>query len=119
MKIFDIKERTSNFAIRIVKLTKKFPKDVAARELAKQLIRSGTSIGANTEEADGSPTRKDFFYKISIAKKEAKETKYWLNTVIKSELLNNPSNKKESEELFNEAHELSKILSSIYKKKSQ
>jgi len=118
MKIFDIKERTSNFAIRIIKLTKKFPKDIASRELAKQLIRSGTSIGANVEEADGAPTRKDFFYKISIAKKEAKETKYWLNIIIKAEILYNPSNKKEAEELFNEAHELSNILSSIYKKKS-
>jgi four helix bundle protein len=62
---FDIRERTKKFAVRVISLVKKLPKDVAGYKLGDQLIRSGTSIGANMEEADASPTRKDFFHKKS------------------------------------------------------
>lgn len=110
---FDIRERSKKFAIRIVNLVKKFPRDIPGRELGRQLIRSGTSIGANLEEADAASSRKDFLYKVAISYKEAKETRYWLEVILNSKLLNNQTNVKEAELLQKEAVELSKILFSI------
>ena len=117
MQKFDIKDRTLDFAIRLAKLIKKFPKDSAGMVLSRQLIRAGTSVGANMEEADGASTRKDFFNKVSIARKEARETRYWLKVVLGSEILNHASNIKEANELIEESTEIIKILSSIIKKK--
>jgi len=68
------------------------------------------------EEADGASTRKDFFNKVSIARKEARETRYWLKVVLGSEILNHASNIKEANELIEESTEIIKILSSIIKK---
>ncbi len=116
---FDIRERAKKFAIRIVKLIKKFPRDIAGQELGRQLIRSGTSVGANLEEADAASSRKDFNYKISISCKEAKETKYWLEVIIDSEMLNHQDNVKEAKSLKTEANELSKILYSIMNAKKK
>jgi len=65
MKI-DIRDRAKKFGIRIIELVRKLPKDLAGQEIGRQIIRSGTSIGANLEEADASPTRNDFFNKVSI-----------------------------------------------------
>ncbi len=114
---FDIKDRTLDFATRIVRLTRLFPKDTGGMVLGKQLLRSGTSIGANLEEADGASTRKDFFNKISISRKEARETRYWLKLTINSELLRSPTNIEETESLIEESTEIIKILSSIIKQK--
>jgi len=110
---FDIKDRAKQFAIRVVGLVKKFPRDIAGHEIGKQLLRSGTSIGANLEEADAASTRKDFLHKISISYKEAKESRYWLEVVLDAKMLNHQSNIKEAELLQKEAIELSKILFSI------
>lgn len=110
---FDIRERAKKFAIRVINLVKKFPKDISGFELGKQLIRSGTSIGANLEEADAAPTRKDFNHKVSISYKEAKESRYWLDVILESKLLNSEMNIKEAKLLQNEAIELSKTLYSI------
>lgn len=114
---FDIKDRAKKFAIGVISLTRHFPKDIACQEIGKQLIRSSCSIGANLEEADAAPTRKDFFYKVSVSYKEAKESRYWLEIILESKLLNNPSNIKEAGDLRNEAEELSKILYSIINSK--
>jgi len=114
---FDIRERAKKFAIRIILFTKKLPKDVSGYELGKQLIRSGTSIGANLEEADAASSRKDFFHKVSISYKEAKESRYWLELIIESGVLHNEANIKGAEGLKQEALELSKILFSIISKK--
>ena len=116
---FDIRERAKKFAIRIVALVKRFPRDIAGHELGKQLIRSGTSIGANLEEADAASSRKDFAHKILISCKEAKESKYWLEVVLDSKLFNNHNNTKEAELLRSEANELSKILYSIVNPKKE
>jgi four helix bundle protein len=116
---FDIRERAKKFAIRIVKLVKKFPRDISGHELGKQLIRSGTSIGANLEEADAASSRKDFLHKVSISYKEAKETRYWLEVILNSELFNHQSNIKEAESLHQEAEELCKILFSIINPKKK
>jgi len=111
--IFDIRDRTRKFAVRIIKLVKNLPNDTSGREIGRQLLRAGTSIGANLEEADGASTRKDFFHKVSIAYKEARESEYWLALILESKLFNNPRNVKEAESLRKEAIELSKILFSI------
>ncbi|HZQ09581.1 MAG TPA: four helix bundle protein [Anaerolineae bacterium] len=73
----DIQKRTFLFAVRIVKLVDRLPRSVAAVEIGRQLLRAGTSVGANVREADGASTHKDFSHKINIAEREAKETHYW------------------------------------------
>ena len=118
MKI-DIRERTKRFGVNIIVLIRKFPKDIAGQVMGKQLIRSGTSIGANLEEADASPTRNDFFNKVSISYKEARETRYWLEVVLEAKLFNNPSNVSELKALLAEAVEISKILYSISRGKNR
>ena len=117
--VFDIRDRAKKFAVRVVKLIKKFPRDVAGQALGRQLIRSGTSIGANLEEADAASSRKDFLYKVSISYKEARESRYWLEVVLDTDLLNHQSNIKEAGLLVKEAEELSKILFSIINPKKE
>lgn len=70
---FDIRERTFLFGVRIVKFVRTMPRDVASVELARQLLRAGTSVGANVEEADAAESKKDKIHKLSIARKEAKK----------------------------------------------
>jgi four helix bundle protein len=118
MKI-DIRDRAKTFGINIIELIRKFPKDIAGQEIGRQLIRSGTSIGANLEEADGSPTRNDFFNKVSISYKEARESRYWLEIVHESKMINNPANVELIKSLIAEAVEISKILYSISKGKNK
>ncbi|MFC1571777.1 four helix bundle protein [Candidatus Margulisiibacteriota bacterium] len=119
MNRYDLRERTYKFGLSIVMLANKFPRNISAQELGRQLIRSGTSIGANSEEADGASSRKDFVYKIHIAKREAAETRYWLRMIIDSKLLNNENNIKEAQALLGECSELVKILSSILQKSKE
>lgn len=87
-KTKNIQERTKQFAIRIINAYTKIIQitnyDDAARVLAKQLLRSGTSIGANCKEAISAQSRKDFINKYEIALKEARETEYWLEITIES-----------------------------------
>jgi len=118
MKI-DIRDRAKKFGIRIIELVRKLPKDLAGQEIGRQIIRSGTSIGANLEEADASPTRNDFFNKVSISYKEARESRYWLEIILESRMINNPSNVTELKSLVTEAIEMSKILYSIFKGKNK
>ena len=88
----EIQERTLAFGIKIIKYIDRLPKTVAGAVLAKQLIRSGTSIGANMEEADGASSKNDFINKVTIARKESRETWYWLKLICKAELVQNKSN---------------------------
>jgi four helix bundle protein len=108
-KIFDIKQRTFRFGVRIVKLVGKLPRTVAGIEVGRQLVRAGTSVGSNTEEADAGVSRKDFVNHIRIARKEAKESRYWLNMIAAAGLLDDP----EIGALTAEAGELVRILSGI------
>ena len=110
---FDIRERSKRFAIRIIGLVRVFPKDVSSQILGQQLVRAGTSVGANLEEADAASSRKDFLHKVTISYKEARESRYWLDLIISSKLFNNQLEIKEAESLREEAVELSKILFSI------
>lgn len=114
-KVFDIKERTFNFGVQVVRMVNTFPKTTAGIELGRQVMRSGTSIGANVEEADGTITKKDFIYKMGVARKEAREVRYWLRVIICSKLSKNS----EAESLLEESDALVKILSKIIQKSSK
>ena len=109
---YDLEERTAKFGEAIIEFAKSLPQNIINNELIPQLVDSGTSIGANHMEADGAESKKDFRHKISICKKESKETKHWLRMIAKA----NPSKKRESRELWQEAQELTLIFSSIIKK---
>ncbi|NJM72987.1 MAG: four helix bundle protein [Scytonema sp. RU_4_4] len=83
-----ITDRTFEFAIRIVKLCQVLNESSGvAQTLSKQLIKSGTSIGANVEESQSAQSTADFINKLEIALKEAKETRYWLRLLIATELM--------------------------------
>lgn len=73
-----IKDKTFNFALRIIQLYQYLCEEKKEFVISKQLLRCGTSIGANVEEADGAQSKKDFIAKIQISLKEAKESHYWL-----------------------------------------
>lgn len=108
----DIKERTFQFSIRVVRLCQTLDASPGvSRTLANQLLRSGTSIGANVEESHGSQSKADFVAKMYIACKEARETHYWLRLLVATELV--PALK--LEELTDEANQLVAILTSIVK----
>lgn len=109
---YDICERTFQFALRVIQLCMRLEKKPGANwVLAKQLIRSGTSIGANIEEGQAAQSRADFVSKYSIARKEARETKYWLRLVRAS----GASDDSEIPQLISESDQLLKILTTIIK----
>jgi four helix bundle protein len=108
-KIYDLEERTARFGEDIISFAKTIVKDEVTRPLIGQLVRSGTSIGANYMEADGAESRKDFAHKIAICKKESKETKHWLRMIAKAD----PCKNGECRNLWVEAKELTLIFSSI------
>lgn len=77
----DILERSKRFAIKIIKLSGHLPRTPAGFVIAEQLIGCGTSVGANTVEAQDASSRKDFINKMSIALRECRESKYWLSII--------------------------------------
>ncbi len=107
----DLEERTQRFGEEIISFTLSLKKDTVTEVLKNQLVRSGTSVGANYCEADCSESKKDFVHKISIANKEAKESKHWLRMIVKA----NPEKVDISRTLWKEADELNKIFSTIVK----
>ena len=112
-KKYDLGERTSQFGREIILFVKTVPESIINCPLISQLVRSATSIGANYMEADCAESKKDFQHKISICKKEAKETTHWLHMFATA----NPDKKEKCRKLWQEAHELTLIFSSIIKKK--
>jgi len=105
----DIQERTFRFAVRIIKLVGKLPQTVAGIAVGRQLVPSGTSVGSNMQEADEALSKKDFINHVRIARKEVRESKYWLTLIAATGLLNDP----EIGALTQEAGELTRILSGI------
>ncbi|MFA5252619.1 MAG: four helix bundle protein [Phycisphaerae bacterium] len=105
-----IKQKSYDFALKIIKLCAKL-KGEKHFEIASQLLRSGTSVGVNVEEALAGQSKKDFFAKMSIASKEARETNYWLRLLRDSEILQ----KQHGNELIQMSEELIRILTSIVK----
>ena len=112
----EIQDRSLGFAVKILKFAEKMPKSLASGVLAKQLIRSATSIGANMEEADGASSKNDFINKVTIARKEARETRYWLRLIQMGDLMHNRDNIVLLNDLIQESFELMKVLSSIINK---
>lgn len=108
-----ILEKSFTFAVRIVKLYKYLANEKKEYILSKQLLRSGTSIGANINEAQAAQSKADFVSKVSIASKEARETDYWIELLISTEYLNSKDIHVKS--LQNEILEIIKLITSIVK----
>ena len=106
-----IQTKSYAFALRVVKLYRFLCEEQKEFVLSKQLLRAGTSIGANVEEAIGGQSDKDFKSKLSIAYKEARESKYWIRLLRDSGYLNEP----QAESLLNDIEEILKICGSILK----
>jgi four helix bundle protein len=111
MKENIIQIKSYDFAVQIVKLYRILIDEKREYVLSKQLLRSGTSIGANVEEAIGGQSKKDFFAKLSIAYKEARETHYWIRLLRDTNYLT----LEESNLYLDKAEELLKIIGTIQK----
>jgi four helix bundle protein len=104
-----ILEKSYNFSLRIIKLYKYLSETKREYILSKQILRSGTSIGANAEEAAGGQSYKDFAAKIGIAYKEARETRYWIRLLKDGQYLE----KEFADSVLNDCEEICRILSRI------
>jgi len=112
--VYDLEERTFQFAKRIRKWIKKLPHSVANLEDSKQLVRASGSVGANYIEANEALSKKDFIFRLRICRKEAKESAYWIRLIMESnEVI---PDEKEGKALYQESVELKKIFSSIISK---
>lgn len=107
---FDLKERTTNFACKVIRLCKKLPRNPMNDRLVGQVTGSSGSIGANYREANDALGKKDFTHSLKISRREAKETDHWL--VLLNEA--NPEYKEEFQELIREAQEYKKINNLIF-----
>ncbi len=113
-KLYDLEERTYQFAKRVVFFCKKLPRTISNIEYIKQVIRASGSVGANYIEANEAFSKKDFKMRIKICRKEAKESAYWLRLIMET---NVQEFEKEGTILRNESVELKKIFSAIIEKK--
>jgi len=105
--------KSFDFSVRVVKLYKYLSSQKKEYIISKQLLRCGTSIGANINEAQAGQTKKDFIAKMSIASKEARETKYWIDLLIATDYLSKED--KHTKSLLLDIEELIKLLTSIVK----
>lgn len=111
----DIQKRTFDFGARVTRLADRMPQTLSSEVYARQLIRSGLSVGANVQEADDAGSRRDFVHKMSIAYTDARESRHWLATIQATIL-------KEDDEvttLWKEADELIHIIFTIIKNARQ
>jgi len=108
-----ILQKSYDFSLRIIKLYKFLCENKKEYVLSKQLLRAGTSIGANVNEAQAGMSRKDFVAKMSIASKEARETRYWLDLLVDSGYISKTDNKVKN--LFEEIESIISILTKIVK----
>ncbi len=107
----DLKERTQAFALRIIRLTRALPNSPEGWVFGKQVLRSGTSVGANYRSCQRGKSKPDFIAKLAVAEEEADETCYWLELIIAAELL--PLDRVEP--LLTEAKEITAILTAAGK----
>ena len=114
-KNYDLEERTTEFAKRVIRLCKSVPRNPVNDRITGQLVGCSGSIGANYREANDALGKNDFSQKIKISRREAKETIHWLELLIEA----NTHIKEEAKILIDEAVELKNILSSILKKVSK
>lgn len=111
MKESILKDKSYKFALRIVNLNKFLNNEKREFILSKQILRSGTSIGANIVEGNRAESMSDFIHKLSISLKESYETEYWLNLLKDSDYIS----EKQAESLINDCQELQKILTKSIK----
>lgn len=109
---YPLEDRLLEFGKRIIRMCQALPKNVINLPLINQVIRSGTSIGANYCEANETATTKDFKFKARISLKESKETIFWLNLIIEA----NPDFAERIKPLLSENHEFVKMFSSMLEK---
>ena len=107
----DIAERCLNFGVMVVQHAVTLPKTDVGRILVRQFVRSGTSVGANVEEAIGGQSRKDFAGKLAIAYKEARETRYWLSLLKDTKYIS----QEKFDETCNYCEEITRIVAKIQK----
>lgn len=105
----DIVERTTAFTDRIVQVSFALPNNPAGWQLGKQIVAAGTSVGANVEEAQAGESRADFLHKMRIARKECRETRYFLHRIANASLIP----RRRLLNIFGKADELVKVLTSI------
>jgi four helix bundle protein len=111
--VFDLEERTFQFAKAVRLFVKTLPKTITNIEDAKQIVKASGSVGSNYREANESLSKKDFLMRMKISRKEAKESAYWLRLIHEA---NNLDNTNDAQNLIQEANELKKIFSSIIEK---
>ena len=104
----NLSERLLDFAVNIIKLTARLNRTVVGRHITGQLLRSGTSSGANYEEGCGAESRVDFIHKLQLSLKELRESSYWLRLIKKANLI--ADSDPHLEALLREADELSNII---------
>ena len=109
---YDLEERTAVFGEDVIEFAKTIPVNGITRSLMDQLVRSGTSVGANYAEADDAESKKDFRHKIGLCRKEARETKHWLRMIAKAQ----PELRDKAKPLWQEAKELHLIFAAIMRK---
>jgi len=113
-KQYDLEDRTLKFSKDVINLINNSPGSLTNDEIAKQLVRSSCSVGANYIEANEAINKKDFIYRIKICRKEIKESRYWLNLILTNEKQDD-----EHKKLIQESTELMKIFGSIIVKSSK
>ncbi len=112
-KPFDLEERTALFGEAVIDFLKKVPQNPITNRLIAQLVGAGTSVGANYCEADDAVSKKDFRHRISICKKESRESKFFIRMIVRAV----PELRDEAKPLWQEAKELHLIFAKIYRSK--
>lgn len=107
--VYDLEERTARFGEAVIGFAKRIPVNLMTQVLIPQLVRAGTSVGANYVEADDADSKKDFRYKIGLARRESRETKHWLRMVVAADA----RLRDEARALWQEAKELNLIFGAI------
>lgn len=112
---FDLEERTAKFGETVIAFVKRLPVGPVSGPLIEQVVRSATSVGANYCEADDAGSKKEFRYRISLCKRESRETKHWLRMIAAAL----PDVKDEARRLWQEAKELNLIFAAIHRGKKK
>jgi four helix bundle protein len=110
---FDLEERTGKFGEAVIAFAKKVPVNLITTPLIPQLVDSGTSVGSNYCEADDAGSKKEFLYRISLCKRESRETKHWLRMIVSA----HPELRDDAAKLWIEAKELNLIFAAIFRRK--
>jgi four helix bundle protein len=111
-RAFDLEERTARFGEDVIRFARRVRLDSVTSPLVSQLVRAGTSVGANYCEADDAGSRKEFRYRISVCRRGPRESKYWLRMLAVAA----PENRDEARSLWQEAKELNLIFAAIFRR---